>query len=267
MDIRLPDVEHNKINKIFDEIEFGKVPGTVNRDDARFLAQTILDAAPKNYLEIGVASGASALAAAAVSSTFATNIVAIDADIHWYADRTKAVGYLLDTDLLSSEDRSRIDLRVGTRLYDGIDELQSGPRFEMIFIDADHAHPWPTVDTIFALTIASDNCVFVHHDLSLYMTSESHERTGPKFLYDQIPENYRNQALYPFKPSIFSFRYNEESKIAIHQACAKSLYLPWSGDVTINNDFVTRLETMAETLKAVTIQDALRECWQRYRIS
>jgi hypothetical protein len=110
-------------------------------------------------------------------------------------------------------------------------EMYHNDPFDMAFIDADHQHPWPTLDMIAVLPALRKQACIVVHDLTLYKRQARVRSIGPKFLFDQIQPELRvvtNDA----KKNIFYIQ-TTENFLDFRQTLVDSLYIPWTNRIPI----------------------------------
>ncbi len=111
-------------------------------------------------------------------------IDSFDIDDRFYADRTKSVGYLLESNVDGpTHDDVTVKVWPKTNALDVSANLDG--KIDFCFIDAAHKHPWPTIDTLAVLPIMKPGGIIVHHDLQMFRDTGLFA-TGPKVLCDQL---------------------------------------------------------------------------------
>ena len=87
-----------EIEPVFQQ-HFFEGMGAVTRDDVKFLCELIQQSQPTKCFEVGVASGMSTtfllMALAKLGSD--RELISVDISRQYYADRTKQVGYVVDS--------------------------------------------------------------------------------------------------------------------------------------------------------------------------
>lgn len=63
--------------------------------------------------------------------------------------------------------------------------------FDMAFVDANHQHPWPLIDTLCLNPVLGGSRILIHDDLDLYRHQPTGRGIGPKVLFDQVPPERR----------------------------------------------------------------------------
>ena len=141
--------------------------GAVSQYDVRFLCDLVEKYRPKNVFELGVASGMSSSfllrALARVSSE--CKLYSVDLGTQYYVDRSKLVGYLIDEIVPVKE--CEFEIHRGCWAGDA-KKIIGDDKLDLIFIDANHMHPWPTIDTMLLLPFANPDAVIAHHDIALW---------------------------------------------------------------------------------------------------
>lgn len=198
--------------------------GSVNKAEAAFIRNSINRKRPKRFLEIGTASGLSGgLISRFLSETGAREFVTIDFSDKFWAEPDKATGFLLDK-IHTGSTPAVIPVTNSTSL--SLSELSSNGLFDGAFIDANHQHPWPTLDTIATLPCLQAGAELLHHDLELYKKQPTPVGIGPKYLFDQIDCDKRYVDLED-SPNIFLIRFSGFLP-DYQKALADSLLLPWT---------------------------------------
>ncbi|TVS06805.1 MAG: class I SAM-dependent methyltransferase [Phycisphaerales bacterium] len=185
--------------------------GAVGVIDACFLFDAVACLRPAKILELGVASGGST--SVLLRAMHHAGLALIDDDerpavrsfdLHpmCYSDRSKPVG--------SAVFEMAPDLAHGVEVRSGVTSLDlnptlAGENFPLAFIDANHQHPWPTLDILALLPALAPGAWVVLHDIDLPAAAERYERThntkvhwhdhGAKHLFDAWPfEKIRGDA-------------------------------------------------------------------------
>ena len=136
----------------------GRKPAWVTRDQShaslKYIMGLVKHFKPRSMLEIGVSAGltSGALLAASHGYDEYARVYGIDVANTVYYAPEKAVGALIDE--AYPEFKSRYHLFLGKDSTD-IPTLIPEP-IDFVFVDTLHAHPWPTVDVLNALTRIGD---------------------------------------------------------------------------------------------------------------
>jgi predicted O-methyltransferase YrrM len=165
--------------------------GFVSRYDARYLLIRTVESGAERVVEIGTASGVStavlchalSLAHAAGRVGAAYEVRTYDISTRFYADRDKATGAAAH-EMLPPEIAEHVVFRNSATTRTAVEDL--GPdALDLMFIDADHRHPWPTLDLLTALEVLRPGAEVILHDINL---PARHPRGswGAKNLFDKL---------------------------------------------------------------------------------
>lgn len=171
------------------------VVGGITNEESYFLYNIIKTFNPKTVCELGVASGwSTSVILWAINELITENpesdyqYSGIDIDTHCYFDRSLEVGFLVP-ELI--EDSSYVGtINRGKDLTHFGDEFNEG-EIDLIFIDANHKHPYPAVDLLAAIPFIKDNSVVVLHDTNLPLVNADFPSHGAKYLYDGISTQFK----------------------------------------------------------------------------
>lgn len=161
--------------------------GSVAIDELGFMQELIARHRPRRFIEIGMASGLSTgFLARFMAENGGESLVSIDHDDSFFGDPTKPNGFLVPE--IYPGGATNIDLiKFCTSL-----DLETVPgNFDMAFVDANHQHPWPAIDTLALFPRMSGPKIVIHHDLRLFSKQDVMFGIGPKYLFDQFPESHR----------------------------------------------------------------------------
>ena len=147
----------------------------------------------------------------------------LDHDNTFFGDKTKENGFLIEEVYQGS--RVKVNKRPFTtgsgpsRAWDGV---------RMAFIDANHQHPFPLLDTLCAFPYLRSSRIVVHHDLNLFKTQEQPHGIGigPKYLYDQFPHELRQRA--EARGGNLYFVRMTMTKDELERMAIDAFHLPWS---------------------------------------
>ncbi|MEM7523137.1 MAG: class I SAM-dependent methyltransferase [Pseudomonadota bacterium] len=182
-------MDQSRIDELHGE-HWRKGWGSVSPLEVAFLQDQIAAARPRRFAEIGMASGLSGgFIAALMAENGGESFMTFDRDELFFGDRTKPNGYLIEA--IYPGGPVAVDKRMKTTALD----LAGSPlRFDMAFVDANHQHPWPLIDTLFLSPLLEGARVVIHHDLNLYRKQDRPIGIGPKYLWDQFPERLRERS-------------------------------------------------------------------------
>lgn len=176
--------------------------GAIGVLDACFLYDLIAALRPARLIEIGTASGGStatilrALAEHDIPMTTADGPALRSFDLHPYcfSDRTKPVGAAIH-DLVPHLAHG-VSFTTGTTSLDAGSTL-AGWNAQLAFIDAEHRHPWPTIDLLALLPAMAPGAWVVLHDIDLPAAATRYEaahntrvhwhHAGAQWLYEAWP--------------------------------------------------------------------------------
>jgi predicted O-methyltransferase YrrM len=161
--------------------------GAVSEYDVRFLCDLIDKYRPRNVFELGVASG--------MSTTFLLRslervsnkcmLYSVDFGENYYVDPSKKVGYLVNE--IIPNPGCQFELHRGCWAGDA-ERILGGQKLDLVFIDANHMHPWPTIDTMLLMPLTTPDAIVAHHDIALH-TKPGHEHgIGPFNVFDEFPQ-------------------------------------------------------------------------------
>ncbi len=198
--------------------------GSISWEEAIFIQEVVETHRPAKVIEIGTATGLSSGFICRFMDEFGGQcFTTIDLSSKFYADPTKVTGFLLPAIYTGSN--IQVQRITGNMAIDveGLDD----PHANVAFIDANHQHPWPTLDTLFLYPFMIPPAIVLHHDLDLYRHQEPIVwGIGPKFLYDQTPSQ-RRLARATTEPNIYGIDLTMP-KADFEVMCAQALHLPWS---------------------------------------
>ena len=226
---------------------------SVMPDEMLYFQDLIARHRPKHFLEIGTASGMSGgLISLLLEENGGETFTTLDHDNSFFGDPTRENGFLLED--VYQGDRIVVDKRPFTLSMD----LPSLDRaYDMAFIDANHQHPWPTIDTMCTYPFLTGSRVVLHHDLKLYKEQDVPLGIGPKYLYDQFPEELRDRST-ANNGNLFSLRLDLD-RDEFEALLTDAFNLPWSVATHIQEP---RLEAIRAVLGAYYSPE-LREVFER----
>lgn len=168
------------------------VIGSLSHSDARFLFRTVLGARTGLVVEIGTASGFStaltcealriAHQAGVIGGEF--RVVSYDISPKFYADQTKRCGDAAREQLPAGM-LEHIDFR-NPAMAAEVPERHGQDSVQLLFIDAAHVHPWPTLDLLACLDALSPGASVLLHDINLPVIHARFPHWGVKHLFDDL---------------------------------------------------------------------------------
>jgi predicted O-methyltransferase YrrM len=168
------------------------VMGTVSTSDARFLFRSALEARAEVVVEIGTASGFStvflchALEFASRAKLIGEDyrLVSYDLQQQYYVDPSRGTGDAA-RELLEAELLAHVTFRQPTTSIDvGVDYAEDPLR--LMFLDANHAHPWPALDLLATLDALRPGAEVVLHDINLPVRCSEFPVWGVKHVFDAL---------------------------------------------------------------------------------
>ena len=203
--------------------------GSISIDEFIFIDRLIKKFKPRSFLEVGTASGLSAgLIANSLKEIECKKFISIDHDNTFFGDKTLPNGFLI------SQIYQGKDNFVNFKPFKtSIDILDISTDFEMCFIDANHQHPWPTIDTMMLYPFIKGKKIMIHHDLNLYKLQSKVVGLGPKILYDQFPARFRHRAR-ANNGNIFFLNLTLDEN-TFYDSCIDSLLFPWTLSGKLND--------------------------------
>lgn len=168
------------------------VDGTVSLQDARYLFARTMAAPPGAVVEIGTASGVSTAVMCAALELAATaglrpdtfRLFTYDISPHFYADPARPTGDAAWT-MLAPDLAERISFRSPATAADLIGD-HPHDTIGLLFLDANHQHPWPTLDLLAALDHVRPGGEIVLHDVNLPLKRADFPTWGAKYVFDAL---------------------------------------------------------------------------------
>lgn len=153
--------------------------GHISLEDAAFLDEMVRELDPAEVIEIGVASGCSSavLLRALDSLGGERRLHSFDIANCCYFAKERAVGAAVAE--LAPDYTRHWRLHTGGDATDAA-RLLTGRSIPLVFIDADHRHPYPTLDLLGVLPALSEYAWVILHDITL---DRKWQVFGPRYLY------------------------------------------------------------------------------------
>lgn len=206
--------------------------GSVTVAEMVVIAQAIAEHRPESFLEIGTASGLSAgLVARCLDAHGGSRLVTVDHDDTFFGDPGRENGFLLPS--IYPHD----NVRVVRRTFETALEVPwHGEEHQMAFVDANHQHPWPILDTLCLFPVMSGPRLVFHHDLNLFRKQPLARGLGPKVLHDQFPPHLRRRAS-ANDGNLFSVSL-DVTRREMEEIAADALSIPWTLTKTLTDQQV-----------------------------
>lgn len=230
-----------EIETVFQQHYFDGM-GSVSRGDAKFLSDLIQKSQPVKCFEVGVASGMSTtfLLMALAKLGQERELISVDISSQYYADRTKQVGYVVDAAI--AKIGCNFDLRFNHWSADA-EAFSQDAKFDFVFIDAHHSHPWATLDTMLILPFVKPGAWIVFHDIALKEIPRFAKETGPFHVYEAFPEPKQKSQLE--RKNIGAIQV-EQSHRDYEEILLASLAEEWTVSGVIKESFHDRIFEMTE---------------------
>ena len=231
----------DEIDTVFSEYYFDGM-GAVSRDDAKFLCDLIEESRPSKCFEVGVASGMSTtfLLKALAKIGPERELVSVDISQQYYADRTKEVGYVVDAAVPTPGCKFGLHFHHWSA---DAEKFAADEKFDFVFIDAHHSHPWATLDTMLILPFVKAGTWIVVHDIALKDIPRFATETGPFNVYDAFSppkkkSQFENQNIGAFQVA--------ENHREYEAPLLASLAQEWTVSGVIKESFYNRIFEMVE---------------------
>jgi hypothetical protein len=215
--------------------------GMISSVDAGFLDALITEVRPEGVYEVGVASGFSSAIILSSMATYAdparTWLHSYDIADYCYFDPTHAVGDATREVVPHLLKSWQLNLRTTALDAPGDKEPQTK---SLYFIDANHSHPWPTLDLIALLPCLKTGDHVALHDINLPTISSGR---FPDYGVQWLFENWLGERLVPDVaiPNIGAIVIPQD-KTLILASLVKTLSKPWPLQVTVKTDHLHACE-------------------------
>jgi len=214
--------------------------GMILFNDTHFLDGLIREVHPDEVYEVGVASGTSSAlilsSMAAYSDPSKIWLHSWDITDTCYFDSERAVGDA--TRAMVPHLLKQWKLSIGTAL--DVPRARDPKIKPLYFIDANHSHPWPTLDLIALLPALSPGDHVVLHDINLFA---SFGGEFPDFGVQWLFEDWLGESIVPDVPlpNIGAIIIPED-KAVIRASLEKTLSRPWPLQMTTTDAHVLACE-------------------------
>ena len=157
--------------------------GGVSAADLIVIRDLVAHRRPKTVVEIGVASGLSAgFAGQFLGAIGGGRLVGVDLATKFYADQSRPVGFLAPPMMPANVAWTLVS--PGTAF--DLPRVLGGTPVDLAFIDGDHEHPWPTLDTIAVLPLMRPGGVLVFDDVHRGRERGDGGGIGPDILFKAL---------------------------------------------------------------------------------
>ncbi len=214
--------------------------GTLTLDELEVFDDVIGRHRPRSFVEIGTASGMTAgITCLLLAEHGGEHFVTVDFDNTFFGDPTKENGFLIPE--IYPGGTVRVDRRPHTM---SVDLVSGGEEFDMGFVDANHQHPWPLIDTLCLYPVMSGPKLLLHHDLNLYKLQPRARGIGPKYLFDQVPPPYRVR-YDAHRGNLWSMSLDLPVSV-MEQIAVDAFAMPWSITHRLQGDPLTKLRSVLD---------------------
>lgn len=242
----------SEIDQVFDRYYFDGM-GAVSRYDAQFLCELIAASRPTKCFEVGVASGMSTtfILKALAKIGQDCELVSVDISRQYYADRTKQVGYVVDAAI--SNLGCKYSLHFNHWSADA-ETFGADEKFDFVFIDAHHGHPWATLDTMLVLPFVKPGAWIAIHDIALKDIPRFATQTGPFHVFEAFPAPKKKSQF--DTQNIGAFQVTEPHR-DYESVLLASLAQPWTVSGVIKESFSKRIFEMVERFYSAEFASAV----------
>ena len=235
-------------------------PGSISitAQEAVFIKSLISRHKPKVFLELGTAAGVSTVLIFKVLADVTNGrMITVDLNRNFVGGTDKPTGYMIDEHIACDDRLTRI---VGVTSADLDPSIGHG--IEMCFIDANHQHPWPTLDTLFLWPLIAQQGVLIYHDLRLYQKVQGAAGIGPKFVFDQFPTESKEVISDPDRNMFYLIKSNADTDF--QRWMTNSLLLPWTLKRRLSLSLATKITTRLSELYPQSVANAFSVAFDRY---
>jgi predicted O-methyltransferase YrrM len=146
--------------------------GNIAPDDGYFLLSLLEQSNASKVLEIGVASGTSSLMILRMLEGMspAASLVSVDLQSRYFHDPSKPVGFMVQAHYERPPAHWTLLTKVAAMTFAddaALRDENQHRRYDFVFIDAHHGHPWPTLDALCLLPFTLPGSWVAFHDVNL----------------------------------------------------------------------------------------------------
>lgn len=198
--------------------------GTISRGDAAFLFDIVLRSRPRIAAEIGVASGVSTVFLSTLLSDRlrASRLFAFDHLDRVYDQPERRLGAFIWDVFGSLPENLTLAPGVGStdlRHWERRPEI-----FDFVFLDANHAHPWPCIDLLSNVDLITPGAWVALHDIRLPVLQPDMRQYGPLYLFHAWPGEKCAPSVPDANTGAIRFFENPADTIAALIECCR---MPW----------------------------------------
>lgn len=217
---------------------------------------------PRSFIELGTSSGLSTgLLALMLDANGGERVCSVDVNERYYKDESLPTGFLVPE--VYTGDRVEVELRSPMT---SIDVASWSETFDMGFVDGNHQHPWPLMDTLCLLPRLSGSKVLFHHDLNLFKKQRNAHGVGPKYLFDQFPDSHRTRYT-AHGGNLFSLRM-DLPRDQVEAIAADAFALPWTGlRRPRGENHLQAFRTVLENNYSADLVSVFDESVERFKVS
>lgn len=140
-------------------------------EDAKFLLSMIDRERPTSILEIGVSSGTSSYLMLKMTEALGLpgTLTSVDTAEFYGPEPSRPTGFLVPEVFGHAPDNWLLLTKVGAYNFRKHQKYEAAGHepFSMVFIDANHAQPWPTLDLLSVIPLVGAKTWVVLHDINL----------------------------------------------------------------------------------------------------
>jgi predicted O-methyltransferase YrrM len=232
--------------------------GSVSPEDLKIIQDLVHHYKPSSVLEIGMASGLSAAFISLFMDELGNSeLVTIDHDNTFFGDKQKENGFLIDSIYKGSKVRIHKKPFTTSLDLDTIDKT-----YDMAFIDANHQHPWPTIDLLMTFPKLRNSKIILFDDLDLYTKQADGRGIGPKILFDQFNHIVKHRPSQ--KDDLFYLDLSCIGMGRLLEAACSSLFFPWSPAQVIPASTIKRIQQKIKETYGDHLLNVFSTCNDRY---
>ena len=142
----------------------GKFQSLMSEAEMSFLMSIIYENKIENVLEIGVWQGVSSLcmikSGLKANKNFNLYSIDINSNKDFCGIAVEKIG--------NKEEKNAHHLFLGKTSFDIEELIPKNTKFDLVFIDGAHWHPYPTLDLLFSIPYLKDNSIVILHDIVDY---------------------------------------------------------------------------------------------------
>jgi len=228
--------------------------GSTTADELDYIQRLIAQHKPKRFIEIGTASGlTTGFIARFMAENGGAEVTSIDLSDRFFGQTDQPVGYLAK-EIYQGRDVT-IDIHPRTSALN-LARLDGG--WDMAFVDANHQHPWPTLDTLALAPFLRGPKIVIHHDLQLYRRFRKMRGIGPRVLFNEMPDSHR-QANIAGGWNIFSLDLSLPAPL-LQEVAIGALSMPWTSQPPLTGTDVARFETLLRDHYTAHLLQEFQDC-------